>query len=156
MNILKYKLTMICSVLLALAGFGGQASAQTLFSDDFEDRVKDQALIGPGAIGGPGWTWYNQTYSDDLCTEYSSGFGPFDDNDGGIDYLQENRNYWTSDAAVGQGDSYFRAGLEVPAWAMDSSSGLGAWARPQTNTPSVAKSLGRSLTCASAKKPSAF
>ena len=73
MKIFQHKLTMICSVLLALAGFSCQASAQTLFTDDFEDRVKDQDLIGPG------WTWYNQAYADDQCTEYSSGFGPFDE-----------------------------------------------------------------------------
>lgn len=106
------KMTSACSLVLALAAFSNQAAADPLFFDDFEDRVKDQVLVGPG------WTWYNQTYSDDQCTEYSSGFGPFDDGDGS-DYLQENRNYWTASADVGQGDSYFRAGLEVPAWATD-------------------------------------
>jgi len=105
-------LTKLSSILLVLGSFSIQAMAQPLFSDDFEDRVKDQALIGPG------WTWYNQTYSDDQCTEYSSGFGPYDDGNGS-DYLQENRNYWTASQDVGQGDSYFRAGLEVPAWATD-------------------------------------
>jgi hypothetical protein len=105
-------LTVLFGALLALGGLTNQAEAQVLFSDDFEDRVRDQALIGPG------WTWYNQTYSDDACTEYVSGFGPYDDGDGS-DYLQENRNYWTASADVGQGDSYFRAGLEVPAWATD-------------------------------------
>jgi hypothetical protein len=105
-------LTILASAMLALAGFSGTAAAEPLFFDDFEDRVRDQPLIGPG------WTWYNQTYSDSSCTEYSSGFGPFDDGDGS-DYLQENRNYWTASADQGQGDSYFRAGLEVPAWAND-------------------------------------
>jgi hypothetical protein len=105
-------LTRLSSILLVLGSFSIQAMAQPLFSDDFEDRVKDQALIGPG------WTWYNQTYAGDQCTEYVSGFGPYDDGDDS-DYLQENRNYWTASADVGQGDSYFRAGLEVPAWATD-------------------------------------
>ncbi|MFC1776552.1 hypothetical protein ACFL3I_04315 [Pseudomonadota bacterium] len=114
MKIFQHKLTMICSVLLALAGFSCQASAQTLFTDDFEDRVKDQDLIGPG------WTWYNQAYTDNECTTYLSGYGPYDQDPSGATYLQENRNYWTaSEAAAGQGDSYFRAGLEVPAWATD-------------------------------------
>ena len=105
-------LTILGSALLALTGFSSTAVAEPLFFDDFEDRVRDQAIIGPG------WTWYNQTYADNECTEFSSGFGPFDDGDDS-DYLQENRNYWTASADVGQGDSYFRAGLEVPAWAND-------------------------------------
>lgn len=109
MNVSVIRLIAVCSLA---AGFSSQVAADPLFFDDFEDRVKDQALVGPG------WTWYNQTYSDDQCTEYSSGFGPYDDGDGS-DYLQENRNYWTASEAVGQGDSYFRAGLEVPAWATD-------------------------------------
>lgn len=112
MSVSKYKLTMVCSVILAATALGSPAVADPVFFDDFEDRVKDQALIGPG------WTWYNQTYSDDQCTVYSSKFGPFDDGDDS-DYLQENRNYWTASEDVGQGDSYFRAGLEVPAWASD-------------------------------------
>jgi hypothetical protein len=113
MRIFQHKLTMICSVLLALAGLSSQASAQTLFSDDFEDRVKDQALVGPG------WTWYNQTFDNDTCAgDPTSGWGPHDDGDPS-DFLQENRNYWTASADVGQGDSYFRAGLEVPAWGTD-------------------------------------
>jgi len=112
MRILKYKSAMVCSVILALTGLSTQVSAQALFFDDFEDRVRDQVLVGPG------WTWYNQTYSDEECTVYESGFGPYDDGNGD-DYLQENRNYWTASADVGQGDSYFRAGLEVPAWADD-------------------------------------
>jgi hypothetical protein len=112
MNLSFKKMTAVGSLVLAVAGFSSQAAADPLFFDDFEDRVKDQALVGPG------WTWYNQTYSDDQCTEYSSGFGPYDDGNGD-DYLQENRNYWTASVDVGQGDSYFRAGLEVPAWATD-------------------------------------
>ncbi|MGB7453901.1 MAG: hypothetical protein WBM36_17395, partial [Lysobacterales bacterium] len=112
MKLSMIKLTAVCSLLVSVAGFNNQASADPLFFDDFEDRVKDQAEIGPG------WTWYNQTYSDNDCTEFVSGFGPFDDGDGS-DYLQANRNYWTASADVGQGDSYFRAGLEVPAWATD-------------------------------------
>lgn len=112
MNLSISKMTTACSLILALAAFSNQAAAEPLFFDDFEDRVKDQPLVGPG------WTWYNQTYSDNDCTEFSSGFGPYDDGNGN-DYLQENRNYWTASADVGQGDSYFRAGLEVPAWATD-------------------------------------
>ena len=104
------KLTILCSVLLV--GFISQAAADPLFSDNFEDRLKDQALIGEG------WTWYNQTFADDTCSgEPTSGHGPYDNNP--IDYDQENRNYWTASEAVGQGDSYFRAGLEVPAWATE-------------------------------------
>ena len=105
-------LTVICSTILATTLCSSLAMADPLFTDDFEDRVRDQVLVGPG------WTWYNQAYTDDQCTEYSSGFGPFDDGDGS-DYLQENRNYWTASEDVGQGNSYFRAGLEVPAWATD-------------------------------------
>jgi hypothetical protein len=40
------------------------------------------------------------------------------------------------------------------AWAIVSSNALGEWASPHRNTPSAAKSTGRSLTCASKKKPS--
>jgi len=98
---------------LMLAGLSGQVAAQLYFSDDFEDRVRDQALIGKN------WTWYNQTFDGNTCDGARvSGFGPFDDGDGS-DYQQENRNYWTASNDVGQGDSYFRAGLEVPAWAND-------------------------------------
>lgn len=111
MKILKPRLITVGSVLLAATLLGGQAIAEPLFFDDFEDRVKDQPLIGPG------WTWYNQAYSDNECTEYASGYGPYDQDQSGATYLQENRNYWTADAEVGQGDSYYRAGLEVPAWA---------------------------------------
>jgi hypothetical protein len=113
MSNLKSKLITAGGVLLATTLFGNPAMADPLFFDDFEDRVRDQALIGNN------WTWYNQTYSDDACTEYSSGYGPYDQDQSGATYLQENRNYWTASADFGQGDSYFRAGLEVPAWAND-------------------------------------
>lgn len=112
MKILKHKFGLFCVGALLCAGLGTQASAEVIFFDDFEDRVRDQALVGPG------WTWYNQAYSDDACTDYVSGWGPYDDGNGD-DYLQENRNYWTASADFGQGDSYFRAGLEVPAWGDD-------------------------------------
>lgn len=112
MRVSKYKLTTVFSVMLAATTLGSSAVADPLFFDDFEDRVKDQPLIGPG------WTWYNQTYSDDQCTEYVSGFGPYDDGDGS-DALQANRNYWTASPEEGDGGDYYRAGLEVPAWATD-------------------------------------
>lgn len=110
MRVLRYKSAVVCSVLLALGSLSTPASAEAIFFDDFEDRLRDQALIGVG------WTWYNQTYSNDECTDYVSGWGPHDDGDSS-DVWQENRNYWTASADFGQGDSYFRAGLEVPAWA---------------------------------------
>jgi hypothetical protein len=113
MRVTKYKLTTVFSVFLAATALAGSAVADPVFFDDFEDRVKDQPLIGPG------WTWYNQAFSDNECTEKLSGFGPYDQDQSGATYLQENRNYWTASADVGQGDSYFRAGLEVPAWATD-------------------------------------
>ena len=112
MKVSSYKFTTMFSAMLATVAFAGPVAAEPMFFDDFEDRVKDQALIGNN------WTWYNQAYSDESCTEYVSGFGPYDDGDGS-DYEQANRNYWTASADVGQGDSYFRAGLEVPAWATD-------------------------------------
>lgn len=102
----------ICGAIIAAVLSSGPLLAEPIFFDDFEDRVRDQALIGPG------WTWYNQAYSDDACTDYVSGWGPQDDGNDD-DYLQENRNYWTASAEFGQGNSYFRAGLEVPAWADD-------------------------------------
>ena len=108
-------LMVIGNTILATTLCSGLALADPLFFDDFEDRVKDQPLVGPGAVGGPGWTWYNQTYSDDLCTVYSSGYGPFD-YENGIEYLQVNRNYWTASPEEGDGGDYYRAGLEVPAW----------------------------------------
>ncbi len=113
MKVLIVKLTLLSSVLLVLGSMSVQVMAQTLFSDDFENRVKDQALIGNN------WTWYNQTFEDETCSgEPAYGYGPYDDGNPS-DYQQENRNYWTASADVGQGDSYFRAGLEVPAWATD-------------------------------------
>ena len=103
-------LSILCGALLALGGFSSQAAAQALFSDNFEDRVADQALVGND------WTWFDQTFAGDTCTgDPVSEWGPWSDGDGS-DYGVENRNYHTASADVGQGDSYFRAGLEVPAW----------------------------------------
>ena len=102
---LKY-LVMLSGVLLVMGAFSGQLAAQVVFEDDFEDRVQDQPLIGKN------WTWYDQWFAEEGCTgEATDGFGPFDDGNGS-DYEQENRNFWTA----GGDDSYFRAGLEVPAW----------------------------------------
>ena len=88
-----------------------QAAVALLFEDTFEDRVADQALIGNN------WTWFDITYAGDACEGDIAGtFGPFSDGDGS-DYAAENRNYFTaSQEYAGAGDSYFRAGLEVPAW----------------------------------------
>ena len=98
-------MTLFCSLLLA--SLSSQVVAQPLFWDDFEDRVANQALIGQN------WTWYDQWFSEDGCTgDATAGFGPFDDGDGS-DYQQPNRNGAT---VVPPDDSYFRAGLEVPAW----------------------------------------
>jgi hypothetical protein len=105
----KY-LTMLGSAILVLGGFSSQAAAQALFSDDFEDRVKDQADIGNG------WTWYLLTFGGDTCTgDTIFEWGPWSDGDGS-DLPAANRNYWTASSDVGQGDSYYRAGLEIPAW----------------------------------------
>jgi len=99
-------LVAICSITLSLAGFSNPATAQELFFDAFEDRVADQKYIGRN------WTWFEFTYEGDTCTgEPLTQNGP-----DGSDKLVENRNYQTASNAVGQGDSYFRAGLEVPAW----------------------------------------
>ncbi|MEJ2478409.1 MAG: hypothetical protein P8Y40_13110 [Desulfobacterales bacterium] len=89
----------------------GGVQAEPLFSDDFEDRVRDQATIGNG------WTWYEQTFESQVCEgDPIFQVGPFDTPED--DYEQANRNFWTaSEEAAGEGDSYFRAGLEVPAWA---------------------------------------
>ena len=107
MKISVSHLTILGSALLALWGYSSQSEAQPLFSDDLEDRVQDQALIGQN------WTWYDQWFAQDGCTgEATAGFGPFDDGDGS-DYEAKNRNFFTVPA--GSGD-YFRAGLEVPAW----------------------------------------
>ncbi|MGB5291579.1 MAG: hypothetical protein WBN41_09040 [Lysobacterales bacterium] len=99
--------TAVCSLLLSLAVFSSQALAAPIFSDDFEDRVNDQALIGND------WTWYDQWFTTEGCTgEAAGGFGPFDDGNGD-DYAAANRNFFT--VPEGTGD-YYRAGLEVPAW----------------------------------------
>ena len=106
-------LSILCGSIIALGAFSSQVAAQPVFSDNFEDRVQDQALIGNN------WTWFNQTYAGDTCAgEPVSEWGPYSDGDPS-DYEQENRNYWTASNDVGQGDSYFRAGLEVPAWSDD-------------------------------------
>ena len=102
---LKY-LVMLSGALLVMGAFSSQLAAQVVFEDDFEDRVQDQPLIGKNL------TWYDQWFAEEGCTgEATAGFGPFDDGNGS-DYEQENRNFWTA----GGDDSYFRAGLEVPAW----------------------------------------
>jgi len=93
--------------LLVLAVSSSLAFAQPLFFDDFEDRVADQPTIGNN------WTWYDQWFEGDTCgVNYAGGFGPYDDGDGGIDYVQDNHNY----ATEGDDGYYSRAGLEVPAW----------------------------------------
>lgn len=103
----KHRVTLLCSVLLALTGFSNQASAELFFSDDFEDRVNDQALIGNN------WTWYDQWFAEDGCTgEAAGGYGPYDDLTRDP-YEAANRNFFT--VPEGSGD-YYRAGLEVPAW----------------------------------------
>lgn len=100
-------LAKLSSLLLILAGFSSQAVAQALFSDDFENRVRDQVNIENN------WTWFEQDFAGATCIGDPVGeWGPWSDGDPS-DYLQENRNFWT---AGQQGDSYFRAGLEVPAW----------------------------------------
>jgi hypothetical protein len=97
----------LCGLTMAVAGFSNLAVADPLFSDDFEDRVQDQALIGND------WTWYDQWFAAEGCEgEPTAGFGPFDDGDGS-DYGAANRNFFT--VPEGTGD-YYRAGLEVPAW----------------------------------------
>jgi hypothetical protein len=110
MKISKSRSILIVFVLLFAGGYQALAVAQPIFFDDFEDRVKDQPLIGND------WTWFDQTYGGDTCTGVPIGeFGPFSDGDPS-DYPADNRNYWTASADVGAGDSYYRAGLEVPAW----------------------------------------
>jgi hypothetical protein len=102
-------LARLSTLLLVLTGFSTQVAAQALFSDDFENRVQDQALIGNN------WTWFLQSYGGDTCTGVPIFlYGPYTEEP--VNYPQENRNYWTASADFGQGDSYFRAGLEVPAW----------------------------------------
>ena len=90
----------------------GQAVAQPLFFDDFEDRVRDQPLLGNN------WTWFDQWWDYAAwvdgtgCTgDPSGGFGPFSDGNPD-DYVHRNNNFFT---VAGDFD-YFRAGLEVPAW----------------------------------------
>lgn len=108
MNFSIYRLTAVCSLLLSLAGFSSQTVAAPIFSDDFENRLQDQTLIGSN------WTWYDQWFAEDGCTgEPTAGYGPYDDGDGGADYAAANRNFFT--VPEGTGD-YYRAGLEVPAW----------------------------------------
>jgi hypothetical protein len=107
MKVSVSNLVAMSSLLLALAGFSHQAVAVPFFTDNFEDRVNDQPLIGSN------WTWYDQWFAEEGCTgEATSGFGPFDDGDGS-DYAAANRNFFT--VPEGSGD-YYRAGLEVPAW----------------------------------------
>jgi hypothetical protein len=103
-------LTILCSAMLALVGYSSDTLAQALFSDDFQDRVKDQPLIGRD------YTWFNYTFAGNECAgDPIFWWGPWEDGNGS-DFFQENRNYWTASNDFGQGDSYFRAGLEVPAW----------------------------------------
>ncbi len=106
MNLSIIRLTAVSSLLLSLAGFSNLAAADPFFSDNFEDRLQDQALIGNN------WTWYDQWFTEDGCTGDDDGFGPFDDGNGD-DYEAANRNFFT--VPEGTGD-YYRAGLEVPAW----------------------------------------
>ena len=106
MNLSIIKLTAVCGLLLSLAGFSNLAAADPFFSDNFEDRLQDQPLIGNN------WTWYDQWFTEDGCTGDDAGFGPFDDGNGD-DYEAANRNFFT--VPEGTGD-YYRAGLEVPAW----------------------------------------
>lgn len=88
----------------------GDALAQPLFFDDFEDRVRDQPRIGNN------WTWFDQTFGTNDCTgELVAGFGPFDDGDSS-DYEADNRNFWTASTDQGGDGNFYRAGLEVPAW----------------------------------------
>lgn len=105
-------LTLLCTVMFAFAGMSNSAQAQALFTDDFEDRIRDQEHIGNG------WTWFQQDFVDNTCDgEVSGVYGPYNGGGGEADYPQDNRNYWTASAAeAGAGDSYYRAGLEVPAW----------------------------------------
>lgn len=107
MKLSMIKLTAVCSLLVSVTGFNNQASADPLFFDDFEDRVKDQAIIGND------WTWYDQWFAEEGCTgEAVDGYGPFDD-DTKDPYDAANRNFFTVPAESGD---YYRAGLEVPAW----------------------------------------
>lgn len=107
MKFSKNRMTLIYGVLLVLVGISCQAAAAPLFSDNFEDRVQDQALIGNN------WTWYDQWFAEDGCTgDATAGYGPYDDGNPS-DYVAANRNFFTVPAGT---DDYYRAGLEVPAW----------------------------------------
>jgi len=107
MNFSIIRLTAVSSLLLSLAGFSNLAAADPFFSDNFEDRLQDQALIGNN------WTWYDQWFAEDGCTgDATDGYGPFDDLTKDP-YEAANRNFFT--VPEGTGD-YYRAGLEVPAW----------------------------------------
>lgn len=104
-------LAVLCGAMFALAASTNTAQAQSLFVDDFENRVKDQEHIDNG------WTWFQQDFTATTCSGAISGvYGPYNGGGGAADYPQDNRNYWTASADFGQGDSYYRAGLEVPAW----------------------------------------
>jgi len=93
------RISMRSALFTLLIIFAGQAVAQPLFFDDFDDRVRDQFLIGNG------WVAFDQFWNGDACS--GTPDGTFFAGEA------ENRNFWT---AGQQGDSYFRAGLEVPAW----------------------------------------
>ena len=96
----------LATAFVAVGGLSTTALAEPLFFDDFEDRVADQATVGNN------WTWYDQTFEGATCTgDPIAEYGPFSDGDGS-DYEAENRNFFTA----GSDESYFRAGLEVPAW----------------------------------------
>jgi hypothetical protein len=96
----------LATAFVAVGGLSTTALAEPLFFDDFEDRLADQATVGNN------WTWYDQTFEGATCTgDPIAEYGPFSDGDGS-DYEAENRNFFTA----GSDESYFRAGLEVPAW----------------------------------------
>lgn len=97
-----------CGVALVLGGYSMLAVAEPFFFDDLEDRVAEQPTLGNN------WTWYDQWFTGTVCGEnYLGGGGPCDnDGDCNNDYEQDNRNF----ANAGADDSYYRAGLEVPAW----------------------------------------
>lgn len=110
MSMFKIPLALLSQGLLIFGLATGQAAAQVLFFDDFEDRAADQALIGNS------WTWFDHTFGGNECTgEPTAGYGPYDDGNGD-DYVADNRNYWTADVANGGDGNYYRAGLAVPAW----------------------------------------
>ena len=107
-----FKKVALASLTTALLGASAVAQAQVLFFDDFEDRERDDPTIGKD------WTWYDQGWNADECSNVidpDTGFGPLDDGNAD-DYEAANRNYWTADVANGGDGNYFRAGLEVPAW----------------------------------------